>query len=40
LTDVDLFSPTALPVTAGYWFLRARCPACKTTGDVDLWTLD
>jgi hypothetical protein len=26
--------------TAGYWFLRARCPACRTTGDVDLWALD
>jgi hypothetical protein len=25
---------------AGYWFLWARCPACRTTGDVDLRTLD
>jgi len=23
-----------------YWFLRARCPACRTTGDVDLRKLD
>ena len=36
-----LFSPTiGAAVTAGYWFLRARCPACRTTGDVDLRTLD
>jgi len=36
-----LFSPTIeAAVTAGYWFLRARCPACRTTGDVDLRTLD
>ena len=27
-------------IKAGYWFLRARCPACRTTGDVDLRTLD
>jgi hypothetical protein len=32
-----LFSPTIdATATAGYWFLRARCPACRTTGDVDL----
>jgi hypothetical protein len=36
-----LFSPTNRAAnTAGYWFLRARCPACRTTGDVDLRTLD
>jgi hypothetical protein len=36
-----LFSPTIeAAVTAGYWFLRARCPACRTTGDVDLRALD
>jgi hypothetical protein len=36
-----LFSPTiGAAVTAGYWFLRARCPACRTTGDVDLRALD
>jgi hypothetical protein len=30
-----LFSPTIeAAITAGYWFLRARCPACRTTGDV------
>jgi hypothetical protein len=32
-----LFSPTIeAAITAGYWFLRALCPACRTTGDVDL----
>jgi hypothetical protein len=36
-----LFSPTiGAAITAGYWLLRARCPACRTTGDVDLRTLD
>jgi hypothetical protein len=36
-----LFSPTiGAAITAGYWFLQARCPACRTTGDVDLRTLD
>jgi hypothetical protein len=36
-----LFSPTiGAAIMAGYWFLRARCPACRTTGDVDLRTLD
>jgi hypothetical protein len=36
-----LFAPTiGAAITAGYWFLRARCPACRTTGDVDLRTLD
>ena len=36
-----LFSPTiGAAITAGFWFLRARCPACRTTGDVDLRTLD
>jgi hypothetical protein len=35
-----LFSPTiGAAITAGYWFLRARCAAC-TTGDVDLGALD
>ena len=35
------FSPTiGAAFTAGYWFLRARCPAWRTTGDVDLRTLD
>jgi hypothetical protein len=27
-------------ITAGYWFLRARCPACRATGDVNLRALD
>ena len=32
-----LFSPTiGAAITAGCWYLRARCPACRTTGDVDL----
>jgi hypothetical protein len=36
-----LFSPTIeAAITAGYWFLRARCPACRTTGDVNLRRLD
>jgi hypothetical protein len=36
-----LFSPSiGAVITAGYWFLRVRCPACRTTGDVDLRTLD
>jgi hypothetical protein len=35
-----LFSPTIGAATAGYWFLRACCPACRTTGDVDLRALD
>jgi hypothetical protein len=36
-----LFSPTIeAAITAGYWFLRARCPACRTTGDIDLRALD
>jgi hypothetical protein len=36
-----LFSPTiGAAITAGHWFLRARCPACRTTGDVDLRPLD
>jgi hypothetical protein len=36
-----LFSATiGAAITAEYWFLRARCPACRTTGDVDLRTLD
>jgi hypothetical protein len=36
-----LFSPTiGAAITAGYWFPRARCPACRTTGEVDLRALD
>jgi hypothetical protein len=36
-----LFSPTiGAAITAGYWFLWARCPACRTAGDADLRTLD
>src|SRR3984957_6810457 len=36
-----LFSPTIeAAITAGYWYLWARCPACRTTGAVDLRRLD
>ena len=36
-----LFSPTiGAAITAGYWFLWVRCPACRTTNAVDLRTLD
>ena len=36
-----LFSPTIeAAITAGYWFLWARCQACRTTGNVDLRRLD
>jgi hypothetical protein len=36
-----LFSPTiGAAITVGYWFLRARCRARRTAGDVDLRMLD
>ena len=36
-----LFSPTiGAAITAGYWFLWASCPACRTTNAIDLRTLD
>jgi hypothetical protein len=36
-----LFSPTiGAAITAGYWFLWLRCPACRTTNAIDLRTLD
>ena len=36
-----LFSPTiGAAIAAGYWFLRAHCPACRTSGDFDLRELD
>jgi hypothetical protein len=36
-----LFSPTiGAAVTAGYWFLWLRCPACRTINAIDLRTLD
>jgi len=36
-----LFSPTiCAAITTGCWIQRARCPACRTTGDVDLRALD
>ena len=32
-----LFSPTiGAAITAGYWFLWVRCPACCTTNAIDL----
>jgi hypothetical protein len=36
-----LFSPTiGAVITAGYWFLWVRCPACRTTNAIDLRGLD
>ena len=36
-----LFSPTiAAAIASRHWFLWARCPACRCTGDVDLRGLD
>src|SRR5215469_9577368 len=36
-----LFSPTiGAAITAGYWFLWVRCPACRTTNAIDLRGLD
>ena len=36
-----LFSPTiGAAITAGYFFLHARCPACRSAGSVDLRRLD
>jgi hypothetical protein len=36
-----LFSPTiGAAVTARYWFLWVRCPACRTIQAIDLRTLD
>jgi hypothetical protein len=36
-----LFSPTiGAAITAGYWFLWVRCPACRTANAIDLRTLD
>jgi hypothetical protein len=36
-----LFSPTiGAAITAGYWFLWVRCPACRTINAIDLRGLD
>jgi hypothetical protein len=36
-----LFSPTiGAAITARYWFLWVRCPACRTMASIDLRTLD
>jgi hypothetical protein len=36
-----LFSSTiGAAITAGYWFLWVRCPACRTINTIDLRTLD
>ena len=36
-----LFAPTiGAALTARYWFLWVRCPACRTTQSIDLRTLD
>jgi hypothetical protein len=36
-----LFSPTiGAAITAGYWFLWVRCPACRTINAIDLRAVD
>ena len=36
-----LFSPTiGAAITARYWFLWVRCPACRSTSSIDLRRLD
>ena len=36
-----ILSPTiGAAITARYWFLWARCPACRTINAIDLRTLD
>jgi hypothetical protein len=36
-----LISPTiGAAITARYWYLWVRCPACRTTSGIDLRTLD
>ena len=36
-----LFSPTiGAAITAGFWFLWVRCPACRTINAIDLRALD
>jgi len=36
-----LFSPTVgAAIAAQYWFLWIRCPACRSTGSIDLRRLD
>ena len=36
-----LFSPTiGAAIAAGYWFLWARCPACRTINAIDLRVVD
>lgn len=36
-----IFSPTiGAAITAGYWYLWARCPGCRATGSIDLRMLD
>jgi hypothetical protein len=36
-----LFAPTiGAALTARYWFLWVRCPACRTTQSIDLRGLD
>ncbi len=36
-----LISPTiGAAIAARYWYLWARCPACRSTGSVDLRTID
>ena len=36
-----LFSPTiGAAITARFWYLWVRCPACRTSQSIDLQTLD
>jgi hypothetical protein len=36
-----IFSPTiGAAITAGFWFLWVRCPACRTINAIDLRTID
>jgi hypothetical protein len=36
-----IFSPTiGAAITAGFWFLWVRCPACRTINAIDLRALD
>ncbi|MGC2076314.1 MAG: hypothetical protein WA728_09855 [Xanthobacteraceae bacterium] len=36
-----IFPPTiGAAITARYWLLWVRCPACRTINAIDLWTLD
>jgi tetratricopeptide (TPR) repeat protein len=34
--DIVMLSATIAAITAGYWFLWVRCPACRTINAIDL----